>query len=120
MKIAVYGNLANNAYIHARLLRRAGADAEMVIDPVERGFVMSDPRWEDLDLELPSNDLSSDALPATSLPEWVRDEMPDGTSASVRRTELAKAALQEYRSPTGRRGGRPCRTPPHTRRSSGA
>lgn len=98
MKIGVYGNLANNAYIHARLLRRAGVDAEMVIDPIERGFVMSDPRWEDLDLELPSNDLSSDALPTTSLPEWVRDETPDVTPTSVRRAELAKAALQGYRS----------------------
>jgi glycosyltransferase involved in cell wall biosynthesis len=98
MKIAVYGNLANNAYVQARLLRRAGVDAELVIDPVERGFVMSDPRWEDLDLELPTDGLSSEALPRTCLPDWVRDEAPDGTPAVVRRAERVAAGLQGYRS----------------------
>lgn len=72
MRVAVYGNLANSAYIHARLLRRAGIDAELVLEPFD-DFVMSDPRWEDLELELPSAGLSRDALPAAPLPDWVWD-----------------------------------------------
>ena len=98
MKIAVYGNLANNAYIQARLLRRAGVDAELVLDPFERGFVMSDPRWEDLDLELASDNLSPAALPRTPLPDWVRDELPEDTPTWVRRAELARASMRGYRS----------------------
>ena len=73
MKIAVYGNLANSAYIEARLLRRLGHEAELVVDPLEH-FVMSDPRWEDLDLELPSDALSVELLPSAEPAAWVRDD----------------------------------------------
>lgn len=93
MRVAVYGNVANNAYIQARLLRRAGVEAELVIDPLER-FVMSDPRWEDIDLELPSGGLSSDALPGSALPPWVRDDAAEDSSAWSRRRDIATAALR--------------------------
>lgn len=93
MRVAVYGNLANSAYIHARLLRRAGIDAELVLEPFD-DFVMSDPRWEDLELELPSAGLSRDALPAAPLPDWVWDGAGHDTSTWVRRGRLASAAAR--------------------------
>lgn len=92
MKVALYGNLANTAYIQARLLRRAGIEAELVIDPVD-DFVMSDPRWEDLDLELPTDSLSIDSLPRVQLPPWVRNgNVAVWTRWSYRRRVIAGAA----------------------------
>jgi glycosyltransferase involved in cell wall biosynthesis len=95
MRVAVYGNLANSAYIHTRLLRRAGIEAELVIDPLDR-YVMSDPRWEDLDLELESSALASDALPPAELPEWVRDDAAADASAWGRRVHTATAAIRHF------------------------
>jgi len=48
----VYNNLANNAYIITKFLRKNNFDAEAGLIPDDR-FPMSQPIWEDLDFELP-------------------------------------------------------------------
>jgi glycosyltransferase involved in cell wall biosynthesis len=72
MRVAAFGNLANNAYILVRLLRQVGVDAELILDPFD-DFIMSDPRWEDLDLEISTQALSAESLPNVALPPWVWD-----------------------------------------------
>jgi glycosyltransferase involved in cell wall biosynthesis len=76
MRIAIFDNLANSAYIQAKLFNRLGQPADLIIDPLD-SYVMSDPRWEELDMELPTDQLNDPALPEYPLPEWVRH--PDGT-----------------------------------------
>ena len=72
MRVAVYDNLGNNAYEQVKAFRRLGVEADVVLDPLDT-FVMSDPRWEDLDLELPADELDVAALPAGAhVPAWVR------------------------------------------------
>jgi glycosyltransferase involved in cell wall biosynthesis len=48
MRIVHVGNIANNGYINAKLLRRAGVDADVIFD--ER-HVLSRPEWEDAPLD---------------------------------------------------------------------
>jgi len=73
MRLAIFDNLANSAYIQAKLLNRLGQPADLVLDPLDR-YVMSDPRWEDLDIELPTDELVDPVLPEAQIPEWVRYE----------------------------------------------
>jgi glycosyltransferase involved in cell wall biosynthesis len=91
LRIAVFDNLANSAYIVTKALREQGHDADLVLDPVDR-HVMSDPRWEDLDIELPTDRLAdSAALPSHPLPEWVlANPIPRRRTAHMAR--LAAAA----------------------------
>ena len=96
MRVAVYDNLANNGVNHVRGLRRVGVDAHVVPDPRDE-FAMSDPRWEEIDVELPSDRLVRSNLPPVKLPEWVR--LPDspppgdgrGSFARFNRPQLAVA-----------------------------
>jgi glycosyltransferase involved in cell wall biosynthesis len=78
LRIGVFGNTANNAYIQAKVLRRLGQEADVVLDPLDH-HVMSDPRWEELDLELPTDRDAGATLPAFQLPAWVRAEPPERT-----------------------------------------
>ena len=71
LRIAIFDNLANSAYIQAKMFRRLGESADVVLDPLDH-YAMSDPRWEDLDLELPTDQLMDADLPACELPPWVR------------------------------------------------
>ncbi len=71
MRLAIFDNLANNAFIQARVLRRVGHEVDLVLDPLDR-YAMSDPAWEELDIELPGSALVEPDLPAVALPEWVR------------------------------------------------
>lgn len=71
MRIAIFENLANSAYIQAKALRRLGHPVDLVLDPLDH-YAMCDPRWEDLDLELPTDQLIDAALPNCELPDWVR------------------------------------------------
>src|ERR1700732_534996 len=71
MRIAIFENLANNAYVQAKVLNRLGHPVDLVLDPLDR-YAMSDPRWEDLDLELPPDELDDVRLPDCELPDWVR------------------------------------------------
>jgi glycosyltransferase involved in cell wall biosynthesis len=96
MRVAIYDNLGNSAYIEAKALRRRGVEADVLLDPRDR-FVMSDPRWEELDLELPTERLlEPEALPETEIPPWVRRE-PSRSSGRVAR--YARAALAAARAP---------------------
>jgi len=96
MRIAVFDNLANSAYIVTKMLRRLGHEAELVLDPVDR-HVMSDPRWEDLDLELPTDQLVRSSLPPAELPCWVRadDRAPGRAAQLVRLLAAAPRASRE-------------------------
>ena len=73
LRIAIFDNLANNAYTQAKVFHRAGHPVDLVLDPLDR-YVMSDPRWEDLDVELPTDQLLTATLPDCDLPPWVRRE----------------------------------------------
>jgi glycosyltransferase involved in cell wall biosynthesis len=96
MRVAIYDNLANSAYIEAKALRRRGIEADVLLDPRDR-FVMSDPRWEELDVEMPSEQLlEPDALPEAEIPTWVRRE-PHRSGARTAR--YARAALAAARAP---------------------
>ncbi len=71
MRIAIFDNLANSAYIQAKALHRLGHAVDLVLDPIDR-YAMSDPRWEDLDIELSTDDLTDPVFPTCQLPSWVR------------------------------------------------
>src|SRR5436190_24229065 len=73
MRIAIFDNLANSAYIQAKLFNRLGQRADLILDPFDH-YVMSDPRWEELDMELPTDQLNDPALPECAVPGWVRRE----------------------------------------------
>src|SRR5438132_10123871 len=73
MRIAIFDNLANSAYIQAKLFNRLGQPADLILDPLDR-YVMSDPRWEDLDMKLPTDQLDDPVLPECPLPAWVRHQ----------------------------------------------
>jgi glycosyltransferase involved in cell wall biosynthesis len=81
MRVGIYDNLANNAYIQARVLSGLdGVDVELILDPFDR-YVMSDPRWEELDIELPSDALAGAVLPDCDMPGWIRREPPELAAA---------------------------------------
>jgi glycosyltransferase involved in cell wall biosynthesis len=66
MRIALCGNMANNAYTMARALRRLGYHADALISEAFFDFfVMSRPAWEELEIECRSYE---DAL--AKLPDW--------------------------------------------------
>jgi glycosyltransferase involved in cell wall biosynthesis len=90
MRLAVFENLANSAYVLTKVLRRHGQDADLVLDPFDR-YAMSDPRWEDLDTELATDQLEAPSLPAYDLPDWVHDQPAASTSRLAR---LARAAAR--------------------------
>lgn len=81
MRIAVFENTANNAYIQAKAFHRRGIPIDLLLDRHDR-FVMSDPRWEDADVELPSDRLDIAELLAELPPaaqadaEWIRRPPP--------------------------------------------
>ena len=52
-------------------IRRIRTVVDEVLDPVDR-HAMSDPRWEDLDIEMPTDRLDGASLPPSELPEWIR------------------------------------------------
>ncbi|PZR66952.1 MAG: hypothetical protein DLM63_07775 [Solirubrobacterales bacterium] len=70
MRIAIFDNLANSAYIQAKVFHGLGHAVDLVPDPLDQ-YAMSDPRWEELDIELPTDELVDAVLPECRLPEWV-------------------------------------------------
>lgn len=98
MRIGIYDNLGNSAYIEAKALRRRGIAADVLLDPRDR-FVMSDPRWEELDLELPTELLfQPEALPHAEIPAWVRREPPRRGGPAARYSRAALAAVRAPRA----------------------
>jgi len=80
LRICVYDNLANNAYIVTKMLRNMGYDAELGLNP-EDTFPMSQPFWEDLDLEMEMDQSSNSSIEfwlafekekGWKRPSWVR------------------------------------------------
>jgi glycosyltransferase involved in cell wall biosynthesis len=90
-RIAIFDNLANNAYNQAVVMRRLGHEVDVVLDPFDR-YVMSDPRWEELDLELPTREIATAELPACELPPWVRSvpDRPESHGPIARRSRLLR------------------------------
>lgn len=83
MRLGFFGNIANDAYILAKLLRDRGLDAELVLDPHDQ-FAFSQPIWEDCDLIIDREHLMATTIDrdfwtdkARGLgwanPSWVRD-----------------------------------------------
>lgn len=96
MRFAIFDNLANNAYIQAKAFHRRGHPIDLVLDPLD-AFVMSDPRWEDLDLELDPAALTTAHLPPwPDEPAWIRrgPSPPPG-----RRQAMLAVAAGAARSP---------------------
>ena len=84
----------------------SGVDTDVVVDPLDT-FVMSDTRWEDLDLELPTERLDRAELPEDApVPDWVRRPPPTARDARSR-AGLAEGALRSMPACVGglRRGG---------------
>jgi glycosyltransferase involved in cell wall biosynthesis len=87
------GNVANNGYLNAKLLRRAGVEAEALVD---EWHILSQPEWEDAPLE-PGVDPYA-PLPEIAArlgwrrPDWVLSPNrwdPDGETLSYVRERLA-------------------------------
>ncbi len=111
MRLALYDNLANNAYIQGKAFHRMGYPVDLLLSPLDP-FAMSDPRWEDLDLELPSERLDASALPAADVPRWVRrgprvaaSGGPRGLAGAIRRAARAPTAVLAAHRRAGRYGG---------------
>jgi glycosyltransferase involved in cell wall biosynthesis len=72
VRVLHVGNIANNAYLNAKLQRRAGVEADALCD---EWHVISQPEWEDADLAAASDDYESLVQPAAERgwrrPEWV-------------------------------------------------
>ena len=93
MNVAVFDNLGNNAYEQVKSFRRLGVPADVVVEPLDT-FVMSDPRWEDLDLELPTDRLDRAYLPEDArIPDWVR-RPPPGTRDPRRVAGIVEGAVR--------------------------
>ena len=89
MRLAIYDNLANNAYIQAKAYHRRGHQLDVIQSPIDV-FAMSDPRWEDADLELPTDGLLASALPGEPpVPTFVR--RPSGAPPGPRTAPLHAA-----------------------------
>ena len=97
MRIAIFDNLANNAYIQAKAFHKRGIPVDLVLNPLDT-FAMSDPRWEDLDLEVPPAGIERSALPEMpDEPSWVRRR--SGRLDEEVRATLAATAAGAFRSP---------------------
>lgn len=73
LKIGYFGNIANNAHNFARCLRRAGYQAELVIeDGWFDTFVMNRPFWEDVDVECDSYESALTHESGWTPPHWIR------------------------------------------------
>lgn len=80
LRICVYDNLANNAYIITKLLRKTGYDAELGLNPYDI-FPMSQPAWEELDFEMPLDQFANKSIAGWleferekgwKRPDWIR------------------------------------------------
>ena len=52
LRVLHSGNVANNGYLNAKLLRRAGVEADALCD---EWHILSQPEWEDAPLEAVSD-----------------------------------------------------------------
>jgi glycosyltransferase involved in cell wall biosynthesis len=97
VRIAIFDNLANTAYVQAKAFHRRGIPVDLVLNPLDM-FAMSDPRWEDMDFEVPSDALARRQLPAIGdEPTWIR-RGPGRPEAGVQ-TTIMDAAVGMLRTP---------------------
>jgi len=72
MRVLHLGNTANNGYLNAKLLRRAGVEADVLVD---EWHILSQPEWEDAPLEGAFEPFESLVEPARRVgwrrPDWV-------------------------------------------------
>ncbi len=74
LRIALCGNMANNAYATARAMRRLGYQADaLVCENFFDDFVMSRPAWEEVEVEADSYAEALVRLPAWEPPPFVRN-----------------------------------------------
>lgn len=75
MRLLHLGNIANNAYNNAKLLRRAGVEADVLV--YDYDHVMGHPEWEDatIDVDLPERftDWRNIDLGGFERPSWFRE-----------------------------------------------
>ena len=73
LRIALCGNMANNAYVMGRALRRLGFAVDVLIDEAFFDhFIMNRPDWEEVEVEIGSIAEALAALPRWPAPNWVR------------------------------------------------
>jgi glycosyltransferase involved in cell wall biosynthesis len=92
LRVLHVGNIANNAYLNAKLLRRAGVEADALCDEWR---IFCQPEWEEAELEgVFSADERLDAGAAAgrwTKPNWVL--RPQSSEADSPRTQLLKQRL---------------------------
>lgn len=104
LRIGLFGNLANQAYITARALRRLGHDVEVVVQPNNiDAYPMSRPFWEEREGEIGALD-EADALEGDwCAPKFVR-VVPydmDRQIAFQNRLSAVAEVIALYREATG-------------------
>ncbi len=73
LKIGLFGNLANQAYITARALRRLGHDVDLILQENNNdSHVLSRPFWEEVEMERPDPDAAVLEPEGWSPPDWVK------------------------------------------------
>ena len=107
LRVLHVGNIANNAFLNAKFLRRAGVDAEVLC--YDYYHVMGTPEWEEVDLRHPYGDdynpsFAPEDLAGYDRPAW----FIQGPLSECRRTILSGPPVQHVER-------RPV-PPPHERR----
>jgi glycosyltransferase involved in cell wall biosynthesis len=72
VKVGLYGGMANNMYVFAKELARAGVDVVYIRDRSD-SYIMSQPSWEDIEWEVSQD--TAKASSAWTLEEWHRREI---------------------------------------------
>jgi glycosyltransferase involved in cell wall biosynthesis len=104
LRVLHVGNIANNAYVNAKLLRRAGVEADALCDEWR---IFCQPEWEDADLEGvfdADERLRPGAADGWTKPDWVlRPWAPDQRSRRLRWASEQLPLLKELPRLTRRR-----------------
>jgi glycosyltransferase involved in cell wall biosynthesis len=104
LRVLHVGNIANNAYVNAKLLRRAGVEADALCDEWR---IFCQPEWEDADLEGvfdADERLRPGAADGWTKPDWVlRPWTPDQRSQRLRWASEQLPLLKELPRLTRRR-----------------
>lgn len=72
LRIGLYGNMANNAFIMARAMRRCGYQADVVLSDFFDASILNRPVWEAVEFEVPWRQLNEFPIPAWDAPAYVR------------------------------------------------
>lgn len=104
LRIGLFGNLANQAFISARSLRRLGHDVELVVQNNNiDAFLMNRPVWEEREIEITGSDHSQIDQLDYNVPDFVR-VVPYDLDAQIKfqgRFSAVQEVLDLYREATG-------------------